>query len=103
MHSPLKILLNGDSVDFDITIIGYIAGTLTTFASLPQLIKSLKEKDMSNISLAFVITFTTGLMLWLVYGILRNDYPIIVFNILSLMFWIPITYLKIKDEMKKAS
>jgi MtN3 and saliva related transmembrane protein len=90
----------GDSVDFDITIIGYIAGTLTTFASLPQLIKSLKEKDMSNISLAFVVTFTTGLMLWLVYGILRNDYPIIVFNILSLMFWIPITYLKIKDEMK---
>ena len=89
-------------MDFNVTIIGYIAGTLTTFASLPQLIKSLKEKDMSNISLAFVVTFTTGLMLWLVYGILRNDYPIIVFNILSLMFWIPITYLKIKDEMKKS-
>ncbi|HII59656.1 TPA: hypothetical protein HA335_03605 [Methanocaldococcus jannaschii] len=89
-------------MDFDITVIGYIAGTLTTFASLPQLIKSLKEKDMSNISLAFVITFTTGLTLWLIYGILRNDYPIIVFNILSLMFWIPITYLKIRDEMRKS-
>jgi len=90
------------NMDFDITVIGYIAGTLTTFASLPQLIKSLKEKDMSNISLAFVITFTTGLTLWLIYGILRNDYPIIVFNILSLMFWIPITYLKIRDEMRKS-
>ena len=88
-------------MDFDISIIGYIAGTLTTFASLPQLIKSLKERDMTNISLAFVITFTTGLMLWLIYGILRNDYPIIVFNTLSLMFWIPISYLKIRDEMKK--
>ncbi len=86
-------------MDFDITIIGYIAGTLTTFASLPQLIKSLKEKDMSNISLAFVITFTTGLTLWLIYGILKNDYPIIVFNILSLMFWIPITYLKVREEI----
>ena len=90
-------------MDFDISIIGYIAGTLTTFASLPQLIKSLKERDMTNISLTFVITFTTGLMLWLIYGILRNDYPIIVFNTLSLMFWIPISYLKIKDEMKKKS
>jgi MtN3 and saliva related transmembrane protein len=50
-----------------------------------------------------VITFTTGLMLWLIYGILRNDYPIIVFNTLSLMFWIPISYLKIRDEMKKKS
>ena len=90
-------------MDFDISIIGYIAGTLTTFASLPQLIKSLKEGDMTNISLAFVITFTTGLMLWLIYGILRSDYPIIVFNTLSLMFWIPISYLKIRDEMKKTS
>ena len=86
-------------MDFNITIIGYIAGTLTTFASLPQLIKSLKEKDMSNISLAFVITFTTGLTLWLIYGVLKNDYPIIVFNILSLMFWIPITYLKVREEI----
>ncbi|NPA62318.1 MAG: hypothetical protein GXN95_02055 [Methanococci archaeon] len=86
---------------FDVTIIGYIAGTLTTFASLPQLIKSIREKDMSNISLVFVITFTTGLTLWLIYGILKNDYPIIVFNILSLMFWIPITYLKIKDELSR--
>ncbi|ACV24178.1 SemiSWEET transporter [Methanocaldococcus fervens] len=83
-----------------ITIIGYIAGTLTTFASLPQLLKSLKERNMENISLAFVVTFTTGLTLWLIYGILRNDYPIIVFNILSLMFWIPITYLKIKDVLE---
>ncbi|ACX72966.1 conserved hypothetical protein [Methanocaldococcus vulcanius M7] len=87
---------------FDVTIIGYIAGTLTTFASLPQLIKSIREKDMSNISLVFVITFTTGLTLWLIYGILKNDYPIIVFNILSLMFWIPITYLKIKDELSRS-
>ena len=98
-----QFLINGENVDFDISIIGYIAGTLTTFASLPQLIKSLKEGDMTNISLAFVITFTTGLMLWLIYGILRNDYPIIVFNTLSLMFWIPISYLKIRDEMKKKS
>ncbi|ENN95731.1 hypothetical protein J422_06239 [Methanocaldococcus villosus KIN24-T80] len=86
-------------MDFD--IVGYIAGTLTTFASLPQLIKSIRERDLSSISLTFVLTFTTGLSLWLIYGILKMDYPIIVFNILSLMFWIPITYLKIKEEMRK--
>jgi MtN3 and saliva related transmembrane protein len=84
-------------------MVGYIAGTLTTFASLPQLIKSLKTNDMSGVSLYFVVTFTVGLFLWLVYGILKNDYPIIIFNIISLMFWIPITYLKIKDELKRKS
>ena len=84
----------------DITIIGYIAGTLTTFASLPQLIKSLKTKDMSGISPHFVVAFTTGLFLWLIYGILRNDYPIIIFNTISLIFWIPILYLSLKDEFK---
>ena len=84
----------------DITIIGYIAGTLTTFASLPQLIKSLKTKDMSGISPYFVVAFTTGLFLWLIYGVLRNDYPIIIFNTISLIFWIPILYLSLKDEFK---
>ncbi|WP_172632633.1 SemiSWEET transporter [Methanotorris igneus] len=87
------------AIEFD--MVGYIAGTLTTFASLPQLIKSLKTKDMSGISLYFVVTFTLGLSLWLVYGILKNDYPIIIFNIISLMFWIPITYLKVKDELRR--
>ncbi|WP_423792641.1 SemiSWEET transporter [Methanocaldococcus indicus] len=86
-------------MDYD--IIGYIAGTLTTFASLPQLIKSIKERNLKSISLSFVITFTTGLFLWLIYGIIKKDYPIIVFNILSLMFWIPITYLKIMEYMKE--
>ncbi|WP_456472111.1 SemiSWEET transporter [Methanocaldococcus sp.] len=86
-------------MDYD--IIGYIAGTLTTFASLPQLIKSIREKDLSSFSLTFVIVFTTGLFLWLIYGLLKMDYPIIIFNILSLMFWIPITYLKIKEVVRK--
>ncbi|EHP84122.1 SemiSWEET transporter [Methanotorris formicicus] len=88
------------AIEFD--MIGYIAGTLTTFASLPQLIKSLKTNDMSGVSLYFVVTFTLGLSLWLVYGILKNDYPIIIFNIISLMFWIPITYLKIRDELERS-
>ena len=85
----------------DITIIGYIAGTLTTFASLPQLIKSLKTKNMSGISPYFVVAFTTGLFLWLIYGVLRNDYPIIIFNTISLIFWIPILYLSLMNEFKK--
>ena len=70
----------------DFTIIGYMAGTLTTFASLPQLIKSLKTKDMSGISPYFVMSFTTGLFLWLIYGLLRDDYPIIIFNIIFSLF-----------------
>ena len=85
----------------DITTIGYIAGTLTTFASLPQLIKSIKSKNTNGLSPYFVITFTTGLFLWLIYGLFKNDYPIILFNIISLVFWIPITYLCIKNEIKK--
>ncbi|WP_421077440.1 SemiSWEET transporter [Methanothermococcus sp. Ax23] len=85
----------------DFTIIGYMAGTLTTFASLPQLIKSLKTKDMSGISPYFVMSFTTGLFLWLIYGLLRDDYPIIIFNIISLIFWIPLLYMSLRDEFNK--
>lgn len=86
------------SLEFD--TIGYIAGALTTFATLPQLIKSLKTKNMDGISPYFVSSFTLGLSLWLVYGISKNDYPIIIFNIISLMFWIPLLYLSLKEEFE---
>jgi len=85
----------------DITIIGYLAGILTTFASLPQLIKSIKTGNTEGISPYFVVIFTIGLFLWLVYGILKMDYPIIIFNIISLIFWIPILYLTVLNNFKR--
>lgn len=65
---------------------GYMAGSLTTLAFLPQVIKTVKEKNVTGISLAMYICFTTGVALWLIYGILLNNPPMIIFNIITLVF-----------------
>lgn len=78
------------------SIIGLVAGTLTTFALLPQVIKTLKTKSTRDISLAMFSITTTGLALWLVYGILIGAVPVIIANSVSLPLAITIIACKLK-------
>ena len=51
-------------------IIGLVAGILTTLAFLLQLTKTWKSKSAKDMSLVMLITVTTGVFLWLIYGVL---------------------------------
>lgn len=64
-------------------VIGTGAGLLTAISMLPQLIKILKEKKADEISILTFSVLTIGLMLWVVYGVLRQDWPIIITNSFS--------------------
>lgn len=79
-----------------ITLIGLIAGTLTTFSFVPQLVKILKSRSTHDISLIMYVVFTTGILLWLVYGILILDLPIIIANAIALTITLTILMLKIR-------
>jgi MtN3 and saliva related transmembrane protein len=72
------------SVTFMI-IVGLAAGILTSFSMLPQLIKTLKEKKVENISPLMIFILITGVALWLLYGILKKDLPIMLTNGFSLV------------------
>jgi MtN3 and saliva related transmembrane protein len=61
-------------------VIGIAAGALTGISSMPQLVKLVKEKKPDGISPIMLIVLVSGLTLWTVYGILRNDWPIIITN-----------------------
>jgi MtN3 and saliva related transmembrane protein len=63
--------------------IGVAAGALTSISLLPQLIKIIKEKKAGDISYGMLITLLAGLSLWIWYGIMRKDYPIIITNSFS--------------------
>jgi len=63
-----------------ITIMGLIAASLTTFAFLPQVIKTWRMKETRDISLWMYLIFTIGVSLWLGYGILIGDYPVSIAN-----------------------
>jgi MtN3 and saliva related transmembrane protein len=79
-------------------ILGYIAAFLTTAAFLPQTIKTIKSRDTTSISLAMYVMFTTGIVLWLAYGILIESMPMIIANIITFVLSATILLLKLTEK-----
>lgn len=77
------------------TLIGLSAGFCTTAAFLPQVVKTWKSKSAKDISLGMYLIFCTGVMLWLTYGILISDLPIILTNLVTLILALSILYFKL--------
>jgi MtN3 and saliva related transmembrane protein len=77
------------------THIGLIAGFLTSVAAVPQLVKSYRSRHVRDISIWQPVLLTAGLALWLVYGILLKDLPLIAANIFSLLCYAVLIVMKI--------
>lgn len=67
------------------TIIGIAAGILTTAAVTPQIYKAWKTKKVQDVSPGMFIVLLAGLLLWVVYGVMKKDLPIIATNGLALV------------------
>ncbi len=63
-----------------ITIIGFCAAALTTFSFIPQFIKIIKTKKTEGLSLLMMLQISAGLILWIIYGLLRKDIVLITAN-----------------------
>ena len=68
-----------------ISIIGAIAGTLTTGSCLPQIIKIIRTDSTGDLSLLTYSMITLGCTLWIIYGILLQSTPLIACNLISLV------------------
>jgi len=79
-----------------ISLYGYLGATCTTVSFIPQIIKIWKEKQAKDISIGMYLLFTFGIMMWLVYGVLLGEYPIIIANSLTLIFASTVLLLKYK-------
>lgn len=78
--------------------IGFVAGTLTTIAFLPQLQRTWATKSADDMSLAMLLTFTTGVFLWLIYGVYLTAWPIIATNAITFVLTLAILVLKLKYQ-----
>lgn len=78
-------------------IIGYFAAFLTTASFLPQVLKALKTKDTTGISLIMYLMFISGVILWLIYGILLENKIIIFANLITLILAGIVLLVKIKN------
>jgi len=76
--------------------IGLLAGTLTTIAFVPQVIKIWKTKHARDLSLGMFAIFSSGVLLWLWYGIAIGATPIIVANAVTLGLSLTILVFRIK-------
>ncbi|AFY76006.1 MAG: SemiSWEET transporter [Hydrococcus sp. C42_A2020_068] len=82
-------------IDF-ITLLGLIAGILTTLAYLPQAIKTWQSKSADDISWSMLIILSVGIVLWLVYGVSIRNIPLIAANVVTFFLTSIILVLKIR-------
>ena len=79
-----------------IKLLGFAAATCTTVAYAPQFIKVWKTRSTEDISLGMFLVMVLGLLLWLVYGILSGDGPLIVANAITIVLAGGILVMKLK-------
>lgn len=65
-------------------LVGYVAAALTTCSFVPQAWLTFRSRDVSGISLGMYSVFTTGVALWLAYGVLLRAWPIVLANAVTL-------------------
>jgi MtN3 and saliva related transmembrane protein len=84
-----------------IETIGVVAAILTTGAFFPQVVKSWKSRSTDDLSFPMYLMMSTGTLLWLIYGILIANFPLILANGLSTLFCCIIFYFKLADLMRQ--
>jgi MtN3 and saliva related transmembrane protein len=77
-----------------VIMLGLIAGAMTTGSTIPQILKIIQSKSSRDVSTMFFLFMSGGMLLWLVYGILRSDLVIVLWNSISLSLCLAILGLK---------
>ena len=67
------------------TIIGVLAAILTAFSFVPQIVRSLRTRSVKDVSPATLFQLSTGVLLWMIYGVYRKDLIIILANAVTLI------------------
>jgi MtN3 and saliva related transmembrane protein len=78
------------------SLVGFAAGFLTTVAFIPQAVKIWRSKSAADVSLTAFLAFTLGVGLWIAYGVLKQEPPIIVWNGVTLLIALAILGMKVK-------
>lgn len=81
--------------------LGYVAALLTTGSFVPQVLHTLRSRDVSGISLGMYSIFTGGVALWLVYGVMLDAKPVIIANTITLLLALWILGMKLVLERQR--
>jgi MtN3 and saliva related transmembrane protein len=84
-----------------ITLIGALAALCSTVSFVPQAWKIIRTRDTSGLSARMYAVTVTGFSLWLAYGIMLGEWPLIVTNAVCLALSAFILAMRILPQRKK--
>lgn len=79
-----------------ITMIGYAAGFLTTIAFVPQVVRAFRTRSVDDLSWIWLLLFMTGLGMWLTYGLVLNNWPMILANSITITLCFVLIFMKVR-------
>ena len=79
-----------------VTAVGLMAAFCTTIAFAPQAIKTWRTRSTADISLGMFSLMVAGIALWLIYGVMIRDIPLIAANLVTLFLAGVILVLKLR-------
>lgn len=77
-------------------LIGMVAGFLTTVSFLPQVVRAWRTRQTRDLSAGMFALLATGTLLWLVYGLLQRDLPIVVTNLVTTVLVLSVLAAKLR-------
>jgi MtN3 and saliva related transmembrane protein len=77
--------------------IGVCAAVLTSLSYIPQVRKAWPRGSTKDLSLQMLVVLTTGLLLWIAYGLLKSDWVIVAANSAGATLSASVLIFKIRD------
>lgn len=77
-------------------LLGLAAGTLTTVAFVPQVVKTWRTRSGADLSIGMFLLFSTGVLLWLLYGLAIGSLPVVVANAVTLVLALAILLMALR-------
>ncbi len=66
-------------------LLGLVAGLLTTLSFVPQVVKTWRSRSARDLSLVMFLLYCLGVFLWMIYGFMIDELPVILWNIITLI------------------
>ena len=78
------------------SVVGLLAGTLTTTSLVPQVVRTWRTRRAGDLSITMLVVFMAGVALWLTYGLMLRETPIIAANVTTLALLVALFVMRLR-------
>ena len=79
-------------------LLGFVAGALTAFAFVPQVLKTWRTRSCGDLSMTMLGVQSAGVGLWIVYGVVINSLPVILSNTVTFTMCLGLLVFKLTHQ-----